>query len=102
LCLLRPARCSTSKTVRISALDSAFGSRCYPFGRRADKTVLFSPLKLRELTLKNRIGVSPMCMYSSNDGQWTDWHLRHLGSFAVVSSALLARAGLYRRSCARC
>jgi 2,4-dienoyl-CoA reductase-like NADH-dependent reductase (Old Yellow Enzyme family) len=50
---------------------------------------LFSPLKLRELTFKNRVFVSPMCMYSSDDGMPTDWHLVHLGSRAVGGAALV-------------
>ena len=41
---------------------------------------LFSPFKLRDITLRNRIGVSPMCMYSSEDGFASDWHLVHLGA----------------------
>jgi len=41
--------------------------------------LLFQPLKLRELTLQNRIVVSPMCEYSADDGHMTDWHLVHLG-----------------------
>src|SRR5438067_7238711 len=45
-------------------------------------TLLFSPLTLRNTTLKNRIVVSPMCQYSSVDGLPTDWHLVHLGSLA--------------------
>ena len=44
---------------------------------------LFMPLQLRGVTLRNRIAVSPMCQYSSVDGQATDWHLVHLGSRAV-------------------
>jgi 2,4-dienoyl-CoA reductase-like NADH-dependent reductase (Old Yellow Enzyme family) len=44
---------------------------------------LFSPLGLRDVTLKNRLVVSPMCEYSSHDGFATDWHLVHLGSRAV-------------------
>jgi len=43
---------------------------------------LFSPLKLRDVEARNRIGVSPMCQYSSQDGLADDWHLVHLGSFA--------------------
>ncbi len=43
---------------------------------------LFSPLKLRDVEVRNRIGVSPMCQYSSRDGFADDWHLVHLGSFA--------------------
>jgi 2,4-dienoyl-CoA reductase-like NADH-dependent reductase (Old Yellow Enzyme family) len=52
-------------------------------------THLFSPLKLRGLTLRNRIGVSPMCQYSSPDGVATDWHLVHLGSRAVGGAGLV-------------
>src|SRR5450432_4826213 len=50
---------------------------------------LFSPLTLRELTFKNRILVSPMCQYSSNDGLPTDWHMVHLGSRAVGGAGLV-------------
>jgi 2,4-dienoyl-CoA reductase-like NADH-dependent reductase (Old Yellow Enzyme family) len=50
---------------------------------------LFSPLTLRELTLKNRVVVSPMCQYSSDDGLATDWHLVHLGARAVGGAALV-------------
>ncbi|HEY9724367.1 MAG TPA: NADH:flavin oxidoreductase/NADH oxidase [Oscillatoriaceae cyanobacterium] len=51
--------------------------------------VLFSPLHLREVTLKNRLVVSPMCQYSSVDGFANDWHLVHLGSRAVGGAALV-------------
>jgi len=50
---------------------------------------LFTPLTLRELTFKNRVFVSPMCQYSSDDGMPTDWHLVHLGSRAVGGAALV-------------
>jgi 2,4-dienoyl-CoA reductase-like NADH-dependent reductase (Old Yellow Enzyme family) len=45
--------------------------------------MLFEPLTQRSVTLRNRIVVSPMCQYSSPDGVVTDWHLVHLGAFAV-------------------
>jgi len=48
---------------------------------------LFSPLKLRDVNLRNRIVVSPMCQYSSRDGRASDWHLVHLGSRAVGGAA---------------
>lgn len=48
---------------------------------------LFTPFSLRSLTLRNRIVVSPMCQYSSEDGFATDWHLVHLGSRAVGGAA---------------
>jgi 2,4-dienoyl-CoA reductase-like NADH-dependent reductase (Old Yellow Enzyme family) len=50
---------------------------------------LFSPLKIRDITLRNRICVSPMCQYSCDDGFATDWHLVHLGSRAVGGAALV-------------
>ncbi|MEP6989497.1 MAG: NADH:flavin oxidoreductase/NADH oxidase [bacterium] len=50
---------------------------------------LFSPFALRSLTLRNRIVVSPMCQYSSTDGFANDWHLVHLGGFAVGGAALV-------------
>jgi 2,4-dienoyl-CoA reductase-like NADH-dependent reductase (Old Yellow Enzyme family) len=50
---------------------------------------LFTPLQLRSVTLPNRIVVSPMCQYSSEDGFANDWHLVHLGSRAVGGAALV-------------
>jgi len=50
---------------------------------------LLSPLKLRNLVLPNRIGVSPMCQYASGEGFATDWHLVHLGSRAVGGAGLV-------------
>jgi 2,4-dienoyl-CoA reductase-like NADH-dependent reductase (Old Yellow Enzyme family) len=44
--------------------------------------LLFQPLELRAVRLRNRIVVSPMCQYSAQDGVVTDWHLVHLGKFA--------------------
>jgi len=52
-------------------------------------STLFSPLKLRELSLPNRIAVSPMCQYSAQDGFVNDWHLVHLGSRAVGGAGLV-------------
>jgi 2,4-dienoyl-CoA reductase-like NADH-dependent reductase (Old Yellow Enzyme family) len=50
---------------------------------------LFDPLAIRGVTLRNRVGVSPMCQYSSTDGFATDWHLVHLGSRAVGGAGLV-------------
>jgi hypothetical protein len=50
---------------------------------------LFDELQVREVTLRNRIIVSPMCEYSSTDGFATDWHLVHLGSRAVGGASLV-------------
>ncbi|MHC1741928.1 MAG: NADH:flavin oxidoreductase/NADH oxidase [Syntrophobacteraceae bacterium] len=50
---------------------------------------LFSSFRLRNVEFKNRIFVSPMCQYSSDDGMPNDWHLVHLGSRAVGGAALV-------------
>ena len=50
---------------------------------------LFSSFNVRGLELKNRIAVSPMCQYSSEDGMPTDWHFVHLGSRAVGGAAIV-------------
>lgn len=50
---------------------------------------LFSPLKIKNIEFKNRITVSPMCEYSSEDGFADNWHLVHLGSRAVGGAALI-------------
>ncbi len=52
-------------------------------------STLFTPLKIRDVTLPNRIAVSPMCEYSSDDGFANDWHLVHLGSRAVGGAGLV-------------
>lgn len=50
---------------------------------------LFEPLRLGSVTLQNRIAVSPMCEYSSEDGFANDWHMVHLGSRAVGGAGLI-------------
>lgn len=51
--------------------------------------MLFEPLHLQNFSLKNRIVDSPMCQYSSVDGFATNWHLVHLGKFAVGQAAVV-------------
>ncbi len=51
--------------------------------------LLFEPLTLRGVTLRNRIGVSPMCQYSAEGGLASDWHLVHLGSRAIGGAGLV-------------
>lgn len=50
---------------------------------------LFEPFKLRSVTLRNRIGVSPMCQYSAVEGVANEWHFVHLGSRAVGGAGLV-------------
>ena len=51
--------------------------------------MLFSPLSIRGVTLKNRVVISPMCQYSAVDGVANDWHLVHLGQFATGGAGLV-------------
>lgn len=54
---------------------------------------LFTPLQIRDLTLRNRVVISPMCQYSSLNGYANEWHLVHLGSRAVGGAgAVIAEA----------
>src|SRR4051812_37344480 len=52
-------------------------------------SMLMSSLQLRDVTLRNRIVVSPMCQYSSRDGFANEWHVVHLGSRAVGGAGLI-------------
>jgi anthraniloyl-CoA monooxygenase len=50
---------------------------------------LFTPYRVRDLVLENRVVVSPMCQYCADDGMPGDWHLVHLGSRAVGGAGLV-------------
>jgi NADPH2 dehydrogenase len=70
-------------------------------------SALFSPIKLGNLELPNRIVIAPMCQYSSDDGTATDWHMGHLGMLAnsgagllVVEATHVERAGRITHGCA--
>ncbi|MBO1110360.1 NADH:flavin oxidoreductase/NADH oxidase [Bordetella petrii] len=52
-------------------------------------SLLFTPLQLRSVVFKNRIGVAPMCQYSCRDGLASNWHLVHLGSRAVGGAGMV-------------
>ncbi len=52
-------------------------------------SLLFTPLELRDLTLRNRTVVAPMCQYSSRHGLANDWHFVHLGRFALGGFGLV-------------
>jgi 2,4-dienoyl-CoA reductase-like NADH-dependent reductase (Old Yellow Enzyme family) len=51
-------------------------------------SILFSPIKLRGLTLPNRIMVAPMCQYSAVDGEANDWHFTHVNSLMLSGAAM--------------
>ena len=50
---------------------------------------LFQPLTLRGITARNRVVISPMCQYSAHDGHMDDWHLTHLGRFAIGGAGIV-------------
>src|SRR5665811_2445835 len=51
-------------------------------------SVLFSPFQLRDLALSNRIMVAPMCQYSAENGEATDWHFTHINTLALSGAAI--------------
>ncbi len=55
----------------------------------ASQPLLFSPITLRGITLKNRVVISPMCQYSAHDGMANDWHFVHLGKMATGGAGLV-------------
>jgi 2,4-dienoyl-CoA reductase-like NADH-dependent reductase (Old Yellow Enzyme family) len=59
------------------------------FDGALETPILFTPLTIRGLTLRNRIVVSPMCQYSATNGMADDWHLVHLGSRAVGGAGIV-------------
>lgn len=74
-----------------------------PAGTRLDESAnlkLFTPIKIRGLTLQNRVFLSPLCQYSAKGGYATDWHLTHLGGIiqrgpglAIMESTAVQRLG---------
>lgn len=59
--------------------------------RAASKTVppMFTPFRMRDMVLANRVVVSPMCQYLAEDGTPNDWHLVHLGARAIGGAGLV-------------
>jgi 2,4-dienoyl-CoA reductase-like NADH-dependent reductase (Old Yellow Enzyme family) len=71
-----------------TAANRGFGQVLHA-GHQGNKPNLFTPLELRGVTLRNRIAMSPMCQYSSEDGFANDWHLTHHAARAVGGAGLL-------------
>jgi anthraniloyl-CoA monooxygenase len=70
----------------VARVDEGFAKKA---GAAAAIPPMFVPLKLRGMTIPNRIAVSPMCQYSAEDGTPDDWHLVHLGSRAIGGAGLV-------------
>ena len=89
--------CQSAVAAGVAAATAATGATAArpgfgavePAERRGDAPGLFTPLELRGVTLRNRIAMSPMCQYSSEDGFANDWHLAHHGARAVGGAGLL-------------
>ena len=77
----------------VKAADRAMAREVSALGFPADVAApiapMFQPFRLRSLTLANRVVVSPMCQYSSQDGMPNDWHLVHYGSRAIGGAGLM-------------
>ncbi|MBM3777753.1 MAG: bifunctional salicylyl-CoA 5-hydroxylase/oxidoreductase [Acidimicrobiia bacterium] len=74
------------------SLSLAGATSSWPIPRDAGTTVpppMFTPFRLRDLVIPNRVVVSPMCQYSAEDGTVGDWHLVHLGSRAIGGAGLV-------------
>jgi 2,4-dienoyl-CoA reductase-like NADH-dependent reductase (Old Yellow Enzyme family) len=80
-------------TERLKDQSMRVTTRAGQAGTEHDREVpeidLLSPLKIRNVTFRNRIAMSPMCQYSAQDGFANDWHLVNLGSRAVGGAALV-------------
>jgi 2,4-dienoyl-CoA reductase-like NADH-dependent reductase (Old Yellow Enzyme family) len=72
-----------SEKVHVPPLNNSFRA----IGERLP--LLFRPLKIKKVTFKNRIVLSPMCQYSSVDGFIQDWHIAHLGQYAIQGIGLI-------------
>jgi 2,4-dienoyl-CoA reductase-like NADH-dependent reductase (Old Yellow Enzyme family) len=62
---------------------------------------LFTPITFRDVTLPNRIVVSPMCQYSAHDGVGTDWHIQNLGAKAMGGAGLVFTEATHVSAAAR-
>ncbi|CAL5874212.1 uncharacterized protein PFLUO_LOCUS8500 [Penicillium psychrofluorescens] len=67
----------------------AAGSAARPQSNGQEPPKLFQPFTIRGVTFPNRIGLSPLCQYSAQDGAMTDWHLAHLGGIAQRGAGFL-------------
>jgi 2,4-dienoyl-CoA reductase-like NADH-dependent reductase (Old Yellow Enzyme family) len=59
------------------------------FKETASVSILFSPIELGQQTFSNRVVVAPMCQYSADNGNATDWHVMHLGNLSMSGAAIL-------------
>jgi anthraniloyl-CoA monooxygenase len=77
----------------VAEVDKAFAKQVRAKGFNVDVETplapMFQPMRLREMEIRNRAVVSPMCMYSADEGMPTDFHLVHYGSRAIGGAGLI-------------
>ncbi|MBI4563217.1 MAG: bifunctional salicylyl-CoA 5-hydroxylase/oxidoreductase [Planctomycetes bacterium] len=73
----------------VDGVNRWFAARAHPPNDVEAPPPMFTPFRLRDLVLQNRVVVSPMCQYSADDGTPGDWHLVHLGSRAMGGAGLI-------------
>jgi anthraniloyl-CoA monooxygenase len=73
----------------LEGIEQIFASRAYGKPMPGPVPPMFTPFRLRSMTLRNRVVVSPMSMYSAKDGMPSDWHLVHYGSLATGGAGLV-------------
>lgn len=75
----------------VARVDSWFAARALPDARRGNVAPppMFTPFRLRDLTLDNRVVVSAMCQYMAEDGLVNDWHMVHVGARATGGAGLV-------------
>lgn len=66
-----------------------------------DAPRLFTPLQLRGIETRNRVVISPMCQYSAHEGHMDDWHLVHLGRFAIGGAGIVFAEATAVQKCGR-
>lgn len=66
-----------------------------------DTPHLFRPLTIRGVETRNRIVISPMCQYSAHEGHLQDWHLVHLGRFAIGGAGIVFTEATAVQKCGR-
>jgi len=78
----------------VESIDEWYADKAFQQANAARHTPhvpppMFTPFKLRDLVLSNRVVVSPMCQYSAEDGMPNEWHLVHIGSRAIGGAGLV-------------
>ena len=58
-------------------------------GKISTETLLFKPIKLREISAANRVVISPMCQYSAEDGLPNQWHYQHISALAAGGAGIV-------------